>query len=330
MQNGIKYVPLESVITRVLEVLPKSTVNEGVLLEWSYEAYESIVTHSAYEKHVELVQVINHKASVPNGLFSLDMVMFTENLPQTTSSSINSTVEETTTVTTEVLNSSDTTSTVKTVTVSTKTPLNKPDNKNVIKGDSDGNLLIQDLDIYNMKNIKSWRPLPMSSNSYHNAILISAANSIVSDKQRKQLYAGCKHSFVINKGCFVTTFQSGILAVAYNGIPKDENGNYTIPDLEYVKSAIEAYCLMKYWQKRYNMMQDGAHQRYVMYKQEWQLLAVKASGELEMPDFMEYQNLRNINKFVKEDSPFATVTGASNNTETLFFGNSRNNNFYHN
>jgi hypothetical protein len=170
----------------------------------------------------------------------------------------------------------------------------------------------------------------MSTNSFHNSILIDPNNSIISPKQRRELFKGCKHSFNIHKGCFVTTFATGTLAVAYNGIPKDSDGSYTIPDLEYVKSAIETYCLMRYWQKRFNMMQQGAQQRYRLYKQEWQLLAPKASGELEMPDFMEYQNLRNINKFIKEDSPFAIATGAGDNTERLLFGNSRNTNYYPN
>jgi hypothetical protein len=33
MQKGINYIPLEAVITRVLEVVPANTANEGVMLE---------------------------------------------------------------------------------------------------------------------------------------------------------------------------------------------------------------------------------------------------------------------------------------------------------
>jgi hypothetical protein len=52
-----------------------------------------------------------------------------------------------------------------------------------------------------------------------------------------------------------------------------------------------------------------------------ELLAPKAIGELMMPDFFEYQNIRNMNKFIKEDSPFSTALGALNNQEILRFPN---------
>lgn len=329
MQKGIKFIPLEAITGRVLEVLPNNTVNESVLLEWAYEAYENIITHSAYEKHVAILQVQNHKAKVPCYLFSLDMVVYTEeDLFNNPTDSVKSSITETTTVSTEILNSDDTTHTLTTTVVETNSPLNKPDNKNIVKGTVDGHITIEDLQRFNTSGSSRWKPLQMSSNSYHNAILINTSNSIITESQRRELYKSCKHSFTIHKGCFVTTFSSGTIAVAYNGLPKDEDGGYTIPDLEYVKMAIETYCLMRYWQKRFNMMQDGAQQRYSTYKQEWQFLAPKASGQLEMPDFIEYQNLRNINKFIKEDSPFAIATGAGDNRESLLFGNTRNTNFY--
>jgi hypothetical protein len=102
-----------------------------------------------YEKHVAIIQVQNHKAKIPSGLFSLDMVMFTEEDVYAVTDTVQSSIQETTSVTTEILNSDDTTQKITTTVVETTSPLNKPDSKNRITGDPNGNLLIEDLQRYN-------------------------------------------------------------------------------------------------------------------------------------------------------------------------------------
>jgi hypothetical protein len=139
-------------------------------------------------------------------------------------------------------------------------------------------------------------PLAYSENYFHNSILC---------KDSPNIYTHCEHSFSINARtkCLVTTFDEGHLAIAYTSIPKDEDGNWLIVDVETVKKAVETHCLKRYWQLRMNMREDGAIGMYKNYSSEYEFLAPKATAELMMPDFFEYQNIRNMNKFIKEDYP---------------------------
>ena len=75
-----------------------------------------------------------------------------------------------------------------------------------------------------------------------------------------------------------------------------------------------------------NLKEDGAYERYKQYSTEYELLAIKATGEMMMPTLMEYQRLRNMNKFFSEDSPFAVGTGSSNSKGYVFYNNTHNNN----
>jgi hypothetical protein len=102
---------------------------------------------------------------------------------------------------------------------------------------------------------------------------------------------------------------------------KDEDDNWLIVDNEVVKKAIETYCIKKFWEKRMNLKEEGAYNMYQMYGNQYEILAPKATGELMMPDYFEYQNIRNMNKFIKEDSPFSVALGALNNRELMRFGN---------
>ena len=332
MQKGINFIPLEAIVGRVVDTLPKEAVAEDRILEWAYEAYEGIITNDVYEQHVDVLQVVNHKAQIPTGFFSLNMVLY-KSLCYTASdgtvtcsdfptSSTNTSSITTTTTSSEVLNEGDTTTTVTTTEVST-TP-GKNITTPIYVGDTEnGSLTEQQLKGYTQNTgFMEWRPLPMTSNVFHNGALLSVKNVLPANVTK-----GCVDSFNIQSGCIITTFEKGLLAVSYNGIPKDDNGDARIPDLEYVKIALETYCLMRFWQWRFNMMQDGAQQRYRLYKQEWQLLAPKASGQLLMPTFVEYQNLRNVNKFIKEDSPFANAMGSGGNSEVMRFDNQRFNSF---
>ena len=269
-------VPLESVIFRVLELLPQDAVSEERLEEWAYQAYEEIAAHDLYEQNVCFATVNNHRASIPKGAFRIDMVLY------------------------------------KAPTMVSEPYLEAP----IYTSKEPDHLVTQEiLDTFVKKEHQmSWRPLQYSSNAFHNTVLCNMSPN---------LHVSCKDTFTINPraNCIVTSFEIGHLAIAYAGIPQDpDTGKWYIPDKEEVKRAIESYMFKRYWQWQMNMKEEGAANMYQLYSNEWELLAAKAKGELMMPDFIEYQTLRNVNKFIKEDSPFSTALGALNNSEYMNFG----------
>jgi hypothetical protein len=289
MAVSINLVPLESVVARVFRILPKDSVTQDELEEWAYEAYESIAPKEIYEIGVCYQHVSNNVSPIPAGAFKILMVLY-KTMEEGNNNNPNG--------------------------VSTSNPPveTKLDTNAVLYMSDTNNITTVPLDYITPNYRNTWRPLAYSENVFHNSLLCQDSPNV---------YTHCEHSFSINARtkCIVTTFNEGYLAIAYTSIPKDEDGNWLIVDREVVKKALETHCLKRYWQLRMNMREDGAIGMYKTYGNEYELLAPKATAELMMPDFFEYQNLRNMNKFIKEDSPFSVALGALNGRELLKFNN---------
>jgi len=324
MSNYLKNVrtaPLKAIAARVIEYLPKDSMSVDKLEEWAYQAYESIAPREIYEVGIDYKEVFNNKAPLPDGLYRLEMVLYREfdsdmgNRPRTNPFS-NQNVEF---ETSKDLSTGKTTDTITKTTVTTEitrtnVKINSGSDIGVIKGKLDKNLTEDQL--YYPSDFSSstdWKPLRLASNVFHNSVLLGAPS---------QVYRNCEPAFSIQNGCVVTTFERGQLCMAYTGIPTNDEGEFLYADYEYVSDALEAAVLKKYWKWKYNTGNvSGAQQKYQQFSHEFELLGPKASAALMMPDLIQSQNIRNMNKFIKEDSPFATAMGALNNTETMHFNN---------
>lgn len=318
--KNVSMVPLESVIGRVLEVLPKDSISEDKLEEWAYESYESLAPREVWEVHIEPLIVYNSRATLPSGIFKLEMVLYKSDAVDDSFDRFILTKNSTTEITTSTdLITGETTNTKIETTLTTNSNVTLKTDKSIplynSNSDNDYNITKDQLYRFNTSNsFNTWKPLPLSNNIFHK---VHGMSNIPND-----VYKGCNHSFSIHNGCMTTSFDRGYVVIAYVGIPK-QDGKWMIPDYEVIKKAIETYCLKKYWQWKMNMKEEGAYNLYKIYSSEYELLGPKATGQLMMPDLIQYQNLRNMNKFIKEDSAFSTVMGALNNTEIMDFNNLR-------
>jgi hypothetical protein len=312
----VKMTDLKSVLYRVLTLLPKDSVSEDMLEEWAYQAYESLAPREVYEIHVEVLDVRNHIAELPQGLFNLELVLYNAldaSLMSRTRAFDTVNTQTDCEVTTD-LNTGCTSETTTTTIVETKHPmkLNK-DLDYPVYSSVDGNITKTQMQQFSSPiRHNNWRPLQPTSNSMMKGYLVGLPQNV---------YMGCEHTFTVQGGCLMTTFSEGTLAIAYTGMPTSDEGEIQIPDYEYVANALESYLKKKYWEWRMNLREEGAMNMYRMYGQEYEVLSAKATAQLMMPTLMEYQRLRNINKFINEDSPFAVGTGASNKQEKLWFNN---------
>jgi hypothetical protein len=318
--KNINTTSIKAIAARVLAYLPKHSVSIDQIEEWAYEAYASIAPREVYEVHISQLNVTNNKASLPLDLFKLEMVLFQE-FDSVGFTRTNTFTNQDATITTSTdLSSGNTTDSIRQstlITTQTSTQnvkLNSGSDNGLFKSNN-GNITKDQLYYDNPKSRNTnWRPLPLATNIYHNAVLLN---------KDLPIYQNCTHAFSVQNGCIVTTFTEGVLLVAYTGLPKNEEGEYVIVDIEAVSMALENMVLRNYWKKQWMMgsAETGAHNKYKHFLQMSEVLAPKATAKLMMPDLIEYQNLRNINKFIKEDSPFATIMGALNNNEWAAFGN---------
>ena len=320
--KNVRQIPLKGIITRVMEFFPKDAISVDKLEEWAYQAQESIAPRETYEIHSCYLEVNNNKALLPVGMFQLEMVLY-KNLDFTDFTlRTNPYTTETPEFKTETdISTNITTDTTTTTTITTKTKtenvkLNSGMDNGLYKADPTGDITKTQLYYADQASRVGWRPLSLATNVFHNTVALSGAN--------KDVYKNCAEAFSIQNGCIITTFTSGLLLLAYTGFSTTDEGEFLVPDYEDVKAAIESYLMRNYFKwKMITGNVSNAYNKYQMFNNEWNVLAPKATASMMMPDLIQYQNIRNMNKFIKEDSPFATVMGALNNTELLNFNSPR-------
>lgn len=301
---------------RILDSLPKDVVSEDRIEEWAYQAYESLAPDEMYQIDVRIVDVVNYKAPIPRDANNILMILYkssdAEGMYGGTNDRFSTSADSYKEINTyKDLNTGDQVHVETTTNINIGIDRSKP----VYKADHNGAQRAEELYRFISQQAQStWKPLPISTNVFH---------GVNSDDRLRELYQQCKHSFSLQDGCIVTSFPFGKLAVAYKGIPKNESGDYLMPDIETVKRAIETYVFKKYWQWQMNMREDGAYNLYNLYSREYEFASAKATAELMMPDLIDYQDLRNLNKFIKEDSPFSIALGALGNREVVDFRDPR-------
>lgn len=316
--KNIRTAPLKAIAARVLEILPKDSISIDKLEEWVYQAYTDIAPREIYEVRFAYSNITNHRGSLPESLYYLEMVLYraydnhtrTRTFPYTNQDVDFST---TTDVNTNVTTNTTTVTTVTTDVTTQNVKLSTGQDIEVYNQDENGTLTKEQIYFNDYIKSSGWKPLPLATNIFH----ASAPHGTPHD-----VYSNCSQAFSIQDGCIVTSFSEGEVLIAYTGIPTNSEGEFLYADYEYVAAALEAAVLKNYWKWKLNTgNSNGALQKYQLFAREYEILAVKATGELMMPDLIQYQTLRNVNKFIKEDSPFSTIMGALNNREKVYFNN---------
>lgn len=131
-----------------------------------------------------------------------------------------------------------------------------------------------------------WKPLRLSTNTF--ALAVHQDNCI-------NIVAKCDESYTVTPdGVITTSFKDGYIAISYLRYPMDCDGNFLIPDSEYYKQALRAYIMMRIWEYRMNMKEEGADKLYMNYSNQWSLMKAKATAEINLPSLDELENIRNV------------------------------------
>lgn len=129
-----------------------------------------------------------------------------------------------------------------------------------------------------------YRPLRLASSAFALSVLCDTCEN---------LNVSADHTFTIRPDMsIVTSFEVGSVCLAYYGYAKDCDGNYLIPDDEDYLDALRNYIMWRYWERKWNMKEEGSDARMQYYMQRWQALKLAALGNIRMPDVNQLENLR--------------------------------------
>lgn len=132
--------------------------------------------------------------------------------------------------------------------------------------------------------VTNYKPLKLATSAF--------ALSVLCD-ECENLNTASEHTFTILPNMeIVTSFEEGSVCLAYYKYATDCDGNYLIPNDEDYIDALRSYIMMRYWERKWNMKEEGSDARMQYYSQRWQVLKQTALGNIKMPDVNQLENLR--------------------------------------
>ena len=133
-------------------------------------------------------------------------------------------------------------------------------------------------------------------------------------------------STVHPNGTMTTSFKNGFVAIAYLQYPLDEEGNFLVPDDADMIDALTTYCMLRIWEKRWNMMEEGADSRMKWYSEKWKVLRPGVYGKFTLPSIDNLENIRTMrNRLIPVERQFSNFFGLLNVEESQRMGGVREN-----
>jgi len=264
-----RMIPLDSVLKDIYLVMRQEDVNEDLIMEFAIRALEHLRVYKTYDYAVCVLKVENNQAQYPNGMLGVEHVLYMKD----------STImrERRYLLTDDIMSYEEVDWDVIEIEhryVSKVTNLVGLPHRMVSKG---------------------WDYLPISDRNFDKSIICNPELPRCHD---------CNDWWYPDsvRDRFITSFETGYIAVTYYRYPQNEEGQYLIMDEPFLKDAIEAFVLSKTYQKLWNMSVEGAQQKYTHYSQKWSVLANAAIGELMRLSLPEMINMDRMNTLFKKDN----------------------------
>lgn len=303
-----KYIPLKSVIARVIELVGEERVNEKTLYKWASDGMKLVYVADTLKDMVCFAEVINYKAKLPEAWVNLVQILYSDcsvdkqnplEIYLSTMNLVPETLAET--------NEAFTTNISSTTEEQAEIPHGLYQSNQPLLGQPQGTYIRNHHYEYIQRPLQKtngrWLPLRQSTSRFHKSILCGVDLSSEC----------CKHTFSYDESCnaLVVSFQTGWVCISYQGYPKCDDG-FLIPDIESkVPQALEAYLMMKVFEKEFIKGVEGSQSLFKEYQRQFEIIAAAAKGNQKMFDADQFENFKNT---------FVRLT-QHNNTYESGFGN---------
>lgn len=159
---------------------------------------------------------------------------------------------------------------------------------------------------------KNWLPLRASTNPFLVSVLCSNSPNLVTS---------CQHEFtILPTGKVVTSFKEGWLIVSYLRAPMNDEGEFLIPDDEELIQSLRTYIMYRLWEKRWNMKEEGARERFEYYRNQWGLYKNMIRGKFKLPITDQWQNIIEYsNTLIPKRNRYYKYFGTLGTRDTTFF-----------
>jgi hypothetical protein len=250
------WISLKSVIPFVLDSIDESLVDEGMIYEWCYNAWDKIENHPMTITKVSFLNIENYQTKLPSDVQKVEMVIY--------KTDVNQGVEDLSCYT-------DTTSNL-----------------------SFYDTYATNSEMYWFYD-RNWFPMKRPTGKFQLSFDQCSGSLIQLEGMHQACHGYSQEEYQIypGNGCktIKTTFKTGIIGVSYRSKLTDGD-DYLIPDDTDVKEAIKSYCMARLWEARWNAKEQGSSERFQYYNSEFALKKAMVKGKYQMPDSEQLEQIR--------------------------------------
>ena len=272
---------IRRILGDIEDIIPKDLFNEAECLEWASIALGKVGGYPALEEDVKFAFVSEFQAPLPKGLLQINQIAY-----KADTALLQQDIDE------------------------LKALLTARDKDQSEAIDAVNTKLLSRI-IASSNFVKNgFKPLRLNTSSFGRALHASDCTN---------LYSDCKESYSIRpNGSILTTFKTGCLYISYVRYPLDKFGDFLVPDNEDLLDALKTYCLMKVWEKRWNMKEEGSSERFQYYGSTWEGLMAKARASIILPSIDELENIRTMrNRLIPVERRYNTFFGNLGTEENI-------------
>lgn len=244
IQKHINYISIQSVIDDVQSIIPESEWNEDNILEWIAKAYKSINLEARYETAIALLEVQEHRATLPCDIQVINQIFY--------KADYEATVEDLESV---------------------KCALGLTDNKPWVKHMAHSDEFIQS--VLNTNDFgRFFKPLRRNASNF-------GVTPCVSNKVPN---SACRETYSLGIDYITTSFKEGCIVLSFKKFITDDDGLFMIPDNEELKMALFHFCLYRWWMARSIFKEQATFRERQIHYREWARLKRSAVAKLNRPD----------------------------------------------
>lgn len=286
MLKGTNYTTLKAAIPDVFDTIDERYISTNDIIEWSAKALGQIDAYEVTEPGVCILNIEDYETKLPCGLLQINQVLYKSDF----SHSVNPAEDD---------------------------YQKLLDTVKCCKAESDLNAQMKIKAFFQEDYIQNcWIPMRSSTNDF--------ALSVLCDNS-PNLSSSCDAEFTIlpspNGGAkLVSNCKSTTIIVSYIRAALDENGDYIIPYDDELIEALRLYCMMRAWEKRYNLKEDGAGPRFQDYRERWGLYKNMLRGKFKLPTSDQHQNILYYStSLLPKKDRYYSYFGNLGSTDTTFF-----------
>lgn len=281
-----RWTSIKAVLSDLEDTLSSDAWSEADVVEWCALALDKLHTYYTLEYKEDLLVVDGHKAKLPKGLIRINQIGYKKFHPHESHSFYESIRE--------LFDESS---------FGQACSIDKINDKLACK-------VIKD-NWSSHRHLNCFKPLKLNVDHF--------SMKIHSDCQ-SCLDVDCEDSYrVLPNGCIQTSFSTGTLLISYLRYPlEDCTDDFLIPDMADYIDALKSYVMMRIWERRWNMKEEGSDQRFKYYQTKWNYLQGKIRAMMMMPDIDELENIRRMrNRMIPVSARWSGFFGNLNTTEQV-------------